>query len=500
MNNKKYLSLIFILISLISCSNNKEKSYEIIESYNENLKLEYINFNTKSLQNPNILVIPIEFKDSNFTNKELDEIKILCNGTSEETSYWESLKSFYYKSSYGQLDLNFTFLDPYNVNYTVEDFYTTYKSNGSSVALEGAISSYINLNGDGSTEKFDENNDGYIDTVIMIYSCDQYSGGDTTGELYWAYRYWDYLSGSLPSPNLNNPVGNSYFWASLNFFYKATGTRESHTGIDAHVLIHEFGHLLGADDYYNTASNEATNPSGGKIMMANNVLDHDAFNKFNFGWMKPILVKDSCEITISSSAKENSCILLADDDGWNKTSFDEYVLIEYFTPTYLNELDSKTNYFTKSNSSSTYSKSGVRVWHVDNRLCYVKGYSGEACVSNEYISDQDILNNTINENYIALAPAARNSNEGDATFIKGNGYDSLTLVSPTGNKFVNSYSSDDDLFEIGDKFSLNDKTLRKTYSPFFSDSYKLNNGNSLNFEFEITNIKDDTATIKFTKI
>ena len=59
-----------------------------------------ISYPLPSTGTPNILVIPINLDNNNATNEKLLDINYAFNGTSDETG-WESVKSYYQKSSYG---------------------------------------------------------------------------------------------------------------------------------------------------------------------------------------------------------------------------------------------------------------------------------------------------------------------------------------------------------------------------------------------------------------
>ena len=60
----------------------------------------------------NVLVLPIEFTDFPFSPSTLSNLETALNGNgSEDTGYWESLSSFYRKSSFGQLRLDFHVAD-----------------------------------------------------------------------------------------------------------------------------------------------------------------------------------------------------------------------------------------------------------------------------------------------------------------------------------------------------------------------------------------------------
>ncbi len=473
---------------------NVSKNVEV----NKNISLKDLDYNTPSTGTQPILVLPIVFTDKTFTDNELNEIKILTGGESSETNYWESLKSYYKKTSYGKLNLEFTYAEPVSMGMDAKSFYKEYSTDGSSYALKKGVKAYKEKNGADSTKKFDLDEDGYIDSVIMIYAEKENPSYDENGELFWAYRYWDIfvddevtISGR-PEANVGSPVGNSYFWSSLNFFYEATGSRENHTGIDAHTLTHEFGHMLGADDFYNSDENPKTEPSGGKMMMANNVLDHDAFNKFQFNWVSPTYVSGSAEVTIHSFESTGEFILLSDKDGWNETAFDEYVLVELFTPTGLNELDSKTPY--SHYSSTGYDKAGVRIWHVDNRLAKMD-MSGKAVA---YYSDTEIKEGNFDDEHYA-AVACTNSTERDTEVAKGKGFDSLTLISSKGNTFSRGhFSKDEDLFHEGDSFSLCESNSSK-FNKYFANSNHLNNGNDFPFKIEVSSLTENEATIKITE-
>ena len=490
-----------------SSSTEEKKNYIEHHEINKNVKLEYLDYNTPSVGTQPVLILPITFTDKTFTATELDEIKILTGGKAEDTKYWESLGSFYEKSSYGKLKLEFTYADPFSLGVTARSFYSSYSKSqddidygkGAAMAMKKAIDAYKKANGNDSTKKFDTDGDGYIDSVIMIYAENETPSYDSEGDVFWAYRFWDIYSSSgsylgyAPDGNESSPIGNSYFWSSLNFFYEATGTRNSHTGIDAHTLIHEFGHMLGADDYYNTDSSYSMSlpePTGAKMMMAHNVLDHDPFNKLQYSWVEPTYVYGDATITISSFEKTGDVLLLTDDNGWNETAFDEYVLVELFTPTGLNELDSKTPY--SSMASSGYNNPGVRIWHVDNRLAKISDRTGKAV---GYYSDEEVKAGNFGDNYTPYVAAA-NGDDRDTEVCAGEGFEALSLISSKGKKFTtSSMSTDSDLFHAGDTFSLS----QSKYTKYFASNSHLNNGNSFPYTITVDSINSTSATISITR-
>ena len=489
-------------------TNYSDKNYVAKYKANPNFTLADIDYNTPSIGTQPILVIPVTFTNKTFTEAELEDIKTLTGGTREDTKYWESLKSYYEKTSYGKLHLEFTYSDPVSMGMDSRTFKNKYaktendvnSGKAAAIALKEGVKAYKKKNGDSSTKKFDTDGDGYIDSVIMIYAENETPSFDKNGDVFWAYRYWDIydesnrLLGYAPEGNASSPIGNSYFWASLSFFYEGTGTRNSHTGVDSHTLVHEFGHMLGADDYYNSDTDATSEATGGKIMMAYNISDHDAFNKLQYNWVEPAYAFGSCEISIRPFESSGDCILLADKNGWNGTAFDEYVLIEYYTPTGLNELDAKTPY--GSNQIQGESEAGVRIWHVDNRLAKVSVETNEA---SQYYSDEEIKSGSFDEDYYPLV-ASGNGEEKDLEVSQGKGFDSLTLISSKGSKFTTeSLSSNRDLFHEGETFSLLDSASSSKFAKYFANSYHLNNGNEFPYKIEVSSLSTEGASIRITE-
>ncbi len=447
----------------------------------------------------NVLVLPIEFSDYPFSASDIQDIKDLTGGTAEDTKYWESLGSFYEKSSYGNLKFEFTYADKYSLGKTASSYYSSRSStqDWADYAINQAVTQYKKSN---STTKFDSNGDGFIDAVIALYSAPHMQESsaiasiDSSGDCFWAYQY--YVYDNIESANPSSPVPFCYFWASLYFFYEGTGSKASHTGVDAHTLTHEMGHVLGADDYYNYDQNDSgtkAEPSGQNVMMGYNILDHDAFTKLSYGWVKPYIPDSSCVITLNPTESSGDCILLA--DSWNGTAFDEYVILEFYTPTGLNYKDSHTRYSTRSLG---YSQPGIRVTHVDARLAKVtyeySDYYGWSYKSHTMLTDTQVQNG-VGSISLTSAQQIEVANSNTPSYSK-EGKNLMSLVSPAKTKFTGiTAASNKDLFKAGDSFTLSGTT----WSKYFPNGSKLNNGNALPWSFTVNEITDSKVTISITK-
>ena len=489
---------------------------KISGSCNQNLSL-------PSSGNVNVLVIPCEipdfpFSDYSYGKNYLSAINKVFNGAGpNETNYYESVASYYRKSSLGKLNFIFDIADVYSSPYSSAELLSFGEVGGSFTLGTDALKSFISKNGSMSTQKYDYDKDGYIDGIWFIYSAPDYSKHSygINGSLYWAYCT------DIPAdnPNLSCPFLNSYGWASMSFI-DSLGDPEK---VDSHTIIHETGHLLGLPDYYSydIESAVASGSQGGLAMMDLNIGDHDPFSKMALGWNKPFVVEEDCEITIKSNGSYGDSIILADN--WNGTAFDEYVLFDFVTPDGLNTLDSRERY--ENNRPLFYSKAGVRAYHVDARLGefkYNDGYSlsGEGVTplidedSRDCYMSDDAVKKVVNKGKItrisedtsisfeqrASGYDVINYNCASRTKIQEDKYKNnrlLTLMSRDKTNFEidDKFATDESLFVQGDSFSINNQFA----GYFTNENHRLNNGNPLNWIISIIDLNENEVTLRFRK-
>lgn len=320
-----------------------------------------------SIGNPNVLVIPVEFTDCKAPSSMVEDLKTAFFGTSEQTG-WESLSSYYQKSSYGKLNIKGDVMKPFNTGKTVgyyeqlqKEFnkalenYTkgltdVYPDNVEYSIIKEALAYY---DGEIDYSKYDTNNDGYIDSIYLVYTTD-YNAEDSDS-LWWAFTT-EYFSSE--EQKYDNVEADFYIFMSYRFLFDELQGKT--VKYNAETIIHETGHLLGLNDYYDY--DDTTGPSGGiggGDMMDCNVGDHNAYSKLMLGWVSPTVVSGkTTTITLDSFATSGDCVVIS--KGWNGTFFDEYYIIDFYTPTGLNEFG--------AGNSGLFSTSGIRIYHVDSKL------------------------------------------------------------------------------------------------------------------------------------
>ncbi len=427
-----------------------------------------------------ILVIPVTFGSSSSLDEEEKElvrkdIAYTFFGQSSETG-WESVSSYYYKSSYGKLNISGVVAPWYEIDKTARQF-EKISPEPSIYALNNAVEWYKNNFDDIS--RFDKDNDKVIDAVWLIYDLPyNYS----TSDVWWAYTYWNFNNDNVG--NGKDYLAYTYAWASYDFLYEGRYGGIGSLKGDAHTYIHETGHILGLDDYYDYDSRQS--PAGVLDMMDGNIGDHNSYSKMTLGWTNPIYVNGSTSISLRPFEEYGDFILLKDD--WNNSPYDEYLLIEYYTPTGLNKKDSTSAYYGRP---KLFTENGIKIYHIDSRIGKYSydSYSGYGYFE-EYV---DTVYET-NSYYSQIAHSNTQS------YSANRNYRLLHLLDATGAdsllKSSSAYATNYSLFTDGITFD----PTSSVYKNLFNVASKFNDGTSLNYKIEVVSTSADECELVITKI
>ena len=485
--------------------NTGEKA-EIKQTYHELVQASaYDNMDyCPTIGNPQLLVIPVWFSDSNTfiapENREgvRRDIEYAYFGEDYDAG-WESVKSYYYKESSGLCTLGGVVTDWYEVGRSYQSYG---KNTNSTVALvTEAVNWFFALPDNTLTRKdFDSDKNGYIDGVMLIYGAPDYSAlGNNQYSNLWAYTYW-----LFKSSNTRAPVPNAFFWASYDFMYGYGADARARTGlssygngeteycyVDTHTFIHEMGHVFGLDDYYDYSGQFS--PAGGFSMQDYNIGGHDPFSVMAYGWANPYIVSDDIEIVIGEFQKTREFILLTPQWNLYGSPFDEYILLELYSPTGLNEFDSVHRYGYYPQGPSDVK---VRMWHVDARLLAFisaqKYYLTTDVNATSVYGVQTAFNNTY----------YRNGSDNNRITYLGKSYADHNLLQLIRNDVSETYRprsmlSNENMFGTG-TYNLKDYANQFVYG----SKGEFNNGESLDWTIDITiglSGSDFAAKINITK-
>ena len=448
-----------ITLTVTDSDNNVATSSIVIyvgdyETYQGTENIGSINpYTLPSTGNSKVLVIPIAFENYPKTEEMRTRINKAFFGTSEDTG-WESLQSYYQKSSYGKLNITGEVTPWYEVKES-QKYYATYsskKSSGTTLILNEALEYFADTY---DYSDYDSNNDGYIDAVYLVYNAPIYGDySNAQRDFYWAYQTYD---ANAYYRDYQYTKAYGYVFMGYEFFDFELEHKRTKIKINCETVIHETGHLLNLPDYYDYDDKDIYNNDGGYCsvdMMDHNFGDHGPVSKILLNWIDPVLIQESGIYQLPSLTQDGIAFVISTNPKRNKfdSIFDEYYVIDYVTFDGLNALQCK-DFFKTDNDCA-----GVRVSLANTTLDK----------SNPDYIDFKYNNTDTKHKIIQLLEAD---------------YDGTFDLSVAGNLGANIY----DLYHVGDIFGNN-----------YYENFKSADGNKVPFTMEVLDFNTKYATVKIT--
>lgn len=455
---------------------------------------------TPSTGDVNVLVVPVQFEDLKaFDEHDYAMIQSGFNGAFKDNSnvYWESVKSFYEKSSNGKLNLNFEITDPFVPTLSSKEF-TRLGTSDTGEESQRIINEIYKkgLTRDGNKlnlndKKYDSNRDQYIDGIWLVYNSKNYD------EVFGQQKYWAYTTTFDPSglPVTKNLLPGRYANASILFLGQSRRFNEINAlNSDAHTMIHETGHMLGLDDYYDYGNRSSDYSYTGQLdMMDLNIGDHNAFSKYALGWTKAKVVNETTTLTLKPFASSFDSLILP-SSSFSDNAFGEYLMVEYYTPEGLFELDSKASYL--NSYPRFFSRSGLRIYHIDARLVTLH-YKNGFIQTSSYLSQEEFSNGIPEYQPISDTEAkwttVGNSNANGISYFKGEPL--IELVSADNEILYNRRKANNNSIYS----SVGDVSFSKTYQNKYFKDGKFNDGSPMNYEITINEITNEGINITIKK-
>jgi M6 family metalloprotease-like protein len=292
-----------------------------------------------------IFVLLIEFPGfPGRTDPVVFDRKLFGNGEPSDYPY-ESLRNFYYRSSYQMLDINGAVLGWYRAKFPrfiySGPFHTLRSVRGIKGLIKEALRSF-----DGAVDfaRFDNDGDGVIDYFCVIWT------GPTTG---WGSPWWGWCDAEKfffgrDSFTIDGKRLGVFSWQPER------NVREEESAFTPATIIHETGHALGLPDYYDYDPQQGPDGGvGGLDMMDAGQFDHNAFSKWMLGWLVPqVMIAGSNTITLQPSAEYPAAVALMPA----QKPFDplnEFFLVQYRA--------------AGTGNDYRLPASGLFIWHIDAR-------------------------------------------------------------------------------------------------------------------------------------
>ena len=361
----------------------------------------------------NFIVLLIEFSDVKFTHT-WDEFDQLLN--SEGYNGTGSVRDYYVDQSGGQLNPHWDVFGPITVSGTMAD-YGANDANGNDVNPDGLLAEACKLWDDQiDFSKYDNDGDGYVDNVYYFYA----GYGEAQGaseDTIWPHAYALYGNGYQRKFDgvtvLSYACGSELMGASERY-----GTRMDGIG----TFCHEFGHVLGLPDFYDTDYSDngsAQYTPGSFSLMDGGCYNNNscsppylgAVEKDLLGWMTlPEPVSDAGDYSINP-IQDNACAVIPTGTSG------EIFLLEYRDGTGWDA------YITYSGTVAT----GVLIYQVDKSKTKVGSSTAKSYWDNGYN-----INCYSSHPCYRIIPAKKGSNYSKWPFGEISGVDKHTPVAWNG--------------------------------------------------------------------
>lgn len=268
--------------------------------------------------NAKLLCILIGFSDLAFTETQAN-FHNLFNQVGYGT--YGSVKDYYAENSYGQFNLTVDVAGPYQASNT-HAFYGQNSGTDKDINVRDLITEAVNLaDADVDYSDYDNDNDGDVDGIYVIYAGYNEAEGGGANSIW--YHAW-----TIPTVNLDG-VNISAYSCSAEFKGNS-GTNISGIG----NICHEFGHVMGAPDFYDIDYETGGQYSGtGRwdVMASGNFNgDRDCPAHYNpytkaylFNWSSITTLNAQTELTLLNSALNNNNFYR-----YNTATAGEYFLME----------------------------------------------------------------------------------------------------------------------------------------------------------------------------
>ena len=277
---------------------------------------------------PRGLVILVNFADVAFETEKA-EMDSMLTGVNYTRNYSYTYKGKTYKirsqgsarqyfqdASNGQYNPQFDVVGPVTISKSMA-YYGKNDSYGSDMYPDKMVSEACTVADtlfDVDFTQYDNNNDGEVDFVFIIYAgYGEADGGAST--TIWPHA-WNLLAAGTQCKVDGKTVDLYACGNELDFYSKM------HTGIG--TFCHEFSHVLGLPDLYvtNNASHATMNEwdimdYGPYNNEGNTPPTFSAYERFFMGWLQPRLIVDAENVELKELQENNEALLISSTDQHN---------------------------------------------------------------------------------------------------------------------------------------------------------------------------------------
>ncbi len=303
---------------------------------------------------PKSLVILIGFKDLPFKQKRADFEKLLNQSGYDYNGATGSCRDYFIASSDSAFAPQFDVYGPYTAGKNMK-YYGEQPSKDQNDAHAGELIIEACRLAEAAGVDFsayDTDDDGVLDNVFVYYA------GHNQAENGGVNTIWPHQSNLI---NSKIKVGGKTLatYACTSEYSGSSGTRRAAIG----TFCHEFGHVLGLPDFYNTDNGNTYTVGTWDIMCSGSYNNesrtpptYTSYERFYMGWLKPEQLIEKGEYFLEPLETSNKAYLIAVEehnlDGKNPSP-SEFFMIEYRQHAGWDE------------PANSLPGTGMLVWHID---------------------------------------------------------------------------------------------------------------------------------------
>ena len=302
---------------------------------------------------PRSVVILVNFADVKFKYTKEDFEKMLNTPGYKENNGVGSARDYFIGCSDSAFAPIFDCYGPVTLSKKRE-YYGSNKGGNNSAHADRMVVEACNLVEESGVDfsQYDTNNDGRLDNVFIYYAGHNEAEGADANTI-WPHRF-------IVSTGEQVSGKTIYDYACTSELRGNAGTAMCGIG----TFCHEFGHVLGLPDYYDTDDKDANRYTIGNwdIMCSGSYNGngktpptYTAGERFQLGWLKPIQLKEAGPYTLEPLATSNTAYLIANtthDLKW-PSSPNEYWLLE------------NRQHVGWDTPSSALPGTGLIIWHIN---------------------------------------------------------------------------------------------------------------------------------------
>ena len=250
------------------------------------------------------LVILVQFNDRTFSRDDYADIMQEMINNEGYTGYqnsnggWEactgSVCDYFSDNSDGLFKPQFDIYGPYTINYS------QYAPNGTSNAAAVVCAAINAADADIDYSQYDRDNDGMVDLVYLIFAGNGANYGGNDSRLFWPHRSIVNNNGYL----VRKDGVYLYDYASSVELFGYTSQPQSVTIDGIGTICHEFSHVLGLPDFYDTdykqSGGESNHPGIWSIMAGRTPVGYSLYERWSVGLAEaPTVINQAGSYTLN---------------------------------------------------------------------------------------------------------------------------------------------------------------------------------------------------------